>query len=306
MLVSVASGTAYRGHKVRACPVVIFALENPASIRHRVLAACRHRGIDPAGVPLLVVQGALNLLRPTEAAEIIKLLTSVSERHGPVGLVIYDTLAWAMPGGDEDTAKAMTQVMGTLNEVRLATGATQILIHHSGKDESRGSRGSSALPAAVDVEIHIQNHVAEAKKVRDGKEGAQYGFRLEGVVLGQDEDGDDIQSVVAVADDSVRKKSGDKKLAGKPLLALRTLAEVTASKGQPAPQVPGLKSGTKAVTEETWREAFYTKYGEESSAKTGRARNAAFTRAKEKLLEAKLIEIAAPWVWRAGKEQAEH
>ena len=42
-----------------------------------------------------------------------------------------------------------------MQKLRNEVGASILLIHHSGKDRSKGARGSSVLKAAVDTEIEL-------------------------------------------------------------------------------------------------------------------------------------------------------
>jgi hypothetical protein len=57
-----------------------------------------------------------------------------------------------------------------------------ILIHHSGKDEERGARGSSSLRAAMDTEIEVTGgetcSFAHVTKQRDGDDTDAVTFRL--------------------------------------------------------------------------------------------------------------------------------
>jgi hypothetical protein len=75
-----------------------------------------------------------------------------------------------------------------------------LLIHHSGKDESKGARGWSGLRAAADAEIEISRYtdhrVATVTKMKDGEDGAEFAFKLARVELGVDSDGDAIASCV--------------------------------------------------------------------------------------------------------------
>jgi hypothetical protein len=68
------------------------------------------------------------------------------------GLVIFDTLARSMAGGDENFAKDINSVIASADRLRHITGATVMLIHHAGHDPKR-ERGSSALKGAADTVI---------------------------------------------------------------------------------------------------------------------------------------------------------
>ena len=44
---------------------------------------------------------------------------------------------------------------------RNATGAHLLIVHHTGKDETRGARGHTSLRAATDTEIEITGDTGE-------------------------------------------------------------------------------------------------------------------------------------------------
>ena len=57
-----------------------------------------------------------------------------------------------------------------------------MVIHHSGKDRSKGARGSNSLLGAIDTELEIikskVNRFIEVTKQREGEEGQRIGFEL--------------------------------------------------------------------------------------------------------------------------------
>ncbi|WP_271527545.1 MULTISPECIES: AAA family ATPase [unclassified Bradyrhizobium] len=74
-----------------------------------------------------------------------------------IGMIAIDTFAKliAAGGGDENSAKDQGAVFANLQRVKDVTGAYVALIGHTGKDESRGMRGSNAAPGDFDVEVRI-------------------------------------------------------------------------------------------------------------------------------------------------------
>jgi hypothetical protein len=78
------------------------------------------------------------------------------------------------------------------------SGAMVLLVHHSGKDASRGARGHSSIWYNSDLVLEVNRaqdlRSVTVMKVKDGQDGEEFGFKLNTVVLGQDEDGDDITS----------------------------------------------------------------------------------------------------------------
>jgi hypothetical protein len=85
----------------------------------------------------------------------------------------------------------MNVVVKNVEVIRAATRTQFVLIHHTGKDASKGARGSSALRAATDTEIEVSDpgnqkpKEFKVTKQRDlqGK-GEVYGFILVNVNLG--------------------------------------------------------------------------------------------------------------------------
>ena len=72
--------------------------------------------------------------------------------------VICDTYAMMLQGIDENSSKDSGIPIEALSQLRVATkGGSVLVVHHSGKDSSKGLRGSSALLGAVDLSIEIAN-----------------------------------------------------------------------------------------------------------------------------------------------------
>lgn len=104
-------------------------------------------------------------------------------------------------GGDENSSTDMGAMVTHLDYLRHATKAHLLVVHHSGKDASKGARGHSLLRAATDTEIEIQIGRITVTKQRDlglAWPSGSCGFSLDVVELGRDEDGDPITSCVVV------------------------------------------------------------------------------------------------------------
>jgi hypothetical protein len=111
-------------------------------------------------------------------------------------LIVIDTLARAMKGGDENSAQDMGALMDSVGALSASTGACVLLIHHSGKNKAGGARGSTALLGAIDTEIEIDEEQIKSTKQRDIEMSEPIGFKLVPLVVGADEDGDDVTSCV--------------------------------------------------------------------------------------------------------------
>ncbi|MNX69599.1 hypothetical protein D3C86_1008230 [compost metagenome] len=86
------------------------------------------------------------------------------------------------------------------------TGATILLIHHTGKNEENGARGSSAFRAALDAEYLIKREGSDVHaltlactKMKDDEQPARRAYDLRSRIVCWDDGGDEITSLVLVA-----------------------------------------------------------------------------------------------------------
>lgn len=201
---AVARGVPWRSLKVRQLGVAYVAAEGAAGFRLRLKAYTTHHNLDPASIPFSVLDAAPSLLKAPDMSDLIHAVGAL----GPVGLIFLDTLARVTVGGDENSAQDMGRALAACQHLHRATGALVVLIHHSGKDSSKGARGSTALIGAADAELEITDsgdgaREARVTKMKDGADGDRYGFKLVPVKVGEDEDGADVVSCV-IEDAEVR------------------------------------------------------------------------------------------------------
>lgn len=195
MALAVARGISWNGYKVRQGMVGWIAAEAEGSMRNRYLAYCKREEIDPGTLANFKVLGASVDLSNREYVEAL----AESIASAIPALIVVDTLAAASGGADENSGKDMNRVLDSCRLIHRKTGATVLLVHHAGKDESRGARGWSGLRAAVHAELELKrldNGIRKltVTKMRDGTEGAEVGFRLVPIVIGLDEDDESIGS----------------------------------------------------------------------------------------------------------------
>lgn len=229
----IASGRMWRAHRVRGGLVVYAALEGPVSAENRFVAA-RDHGRFPPSIPLRLTPGPINLRDEDDVALLIEFIREAEAHFGEKCIAVFvDTLSRAMAGGDENGPEDMGALIRGADAVRLATGAAVILVHHLGKDETKGARGHSSLKAALDTEIEVSGkgelHVATVTKQRDLPSGTQFTLRLKVVELGQDADGEPVTTcVVEATDEQALPASAIRELRGKAqrqlLTALRARA----------------------------------------------------------------------------------
>lgn len=256
LAICVATGRPWRGKATEQAAVLFVAAEAPTSIERRVLALRQRHGLTDC--PVAVVSGNINLFSSDgTAAEIVEAARQTAERFGVrVGWIVVDTLAAATAGSDENTGKDMGAIVGRLQNIQRATGAHVTVIHHSGKDESKGARGHSSLRAAVDTEISVRDGLAEVTKLRDGELGDTFGFRIESVVVGQREDGKLVEAGVLVQE-SAANTLRRRPLKGRLKDAADALQTALENNGVAPPAGAGFSENIgHVVNSDEWREAF--------------------------------------------------
>lgn len=210
MAACIALGRPWRERRVRQGRVVYIAAEGAGGFRNRSVALCQHLGIQPVDLPLDVIADAPNLLQKDDALDVARSI-------GRADVVVIDTFAQVTPGANENAGEDMGKALAHCAGIHRATGATVLLVHHSGKDASKGARGWSGIKAAADAELEVTKTPAgralRTSKMKDGDDSLSWGFGLDIVTIGVDEDGDPITSCVVTEQATpevaaVRRKMG--------------------------------------------------------------------------------------------------
>ena len=182
--------------------IVYIAAEDCHGVTLRARAWCKHRGVDPAalGEDFLILPTAPDM----HEGDTTLLLEKLVSRGANTKLVIIDTMARVLPGANENTAEDMGRFLKQLERIQTEMDCAVLVVHHSGKDETKGERGWSGLKAAMDTQIRV-GRVEDAITIRrativkqkNGPEGAEWFFEIKGEELGTDEDGDPVVGGVA-------------------------------------------------------------------------------------------------------------
>ena len=150
LALSVATGLSWQGHQVKQGDVVYIYAEGSGGIRRRVDAWMGAQSID-LDPPIWWVPRAIHL---TVSSPGVGVPGRAAGRWIRPSLVVVDTLARCMIG-DENSVEHMGRAIAGCDRIREQTGAAVLLAHHTGWSTER-SRGSVALPAAVDTEILVE------------------------------------------------------------------------------------------------------------------------------------------------------
>lgn len=207
---AIARGVPWRGLKVKAGRVVYIAAEGGGGFRNRLKAYGMQHGVDLSTLPFYVIHAAPNFLMKEDVAEVAKAIKA----SAGADIIVVDTFAQVTPGANENAAEDMGRALRHARMMSDATGATVIMVHHSGKDASKGARGWSGIRAAADAELEVvrdgDQRALRTTKQKDGDDSAQWGFRLEPVTIDLDEDGDIVTSCV-IAEGELPQKADKRK-----------------------------------------------------------------------------------------------
>lgn len=144
-------------------PVVYVAAEGRSGYALRVRAWCQHHRQNEGHLHFWL--DSVAMLDPLAVRAFIDDVARIQP-----ALIILDTLARCMSGGDENSARDMGLFVDACTAIQQGTGATVMVVHHSGKNGAN-ERGSSALRGAADAMIELINEDTtirvECSKMKD-------------------------------------------------------------------------------------------------------------------------------------------
>jgi hypothetical protein len=197
LMMHVAMGREYRGHRVHQNEVAYLALEGQEGFGDRRDAFYKHHLEPGETVPLFKFLGTtLDLVK-----DHTQLIADIKAQSAKPGCVVIDTMNRSL-NGSESSDEDMSAYLRAADAIQHAFNCVVIIIHHCGHDQSR-PRGHSSQIGAADVQISVKKDAAgiitsTVELAKDMAEGATFASKLEVVKLSLDQDGDDITSCVVV------------------------------------------------------------------------------------------------------------
>lgn len=222
----IAGGLSWLGSKVKQGPVVYLVGEGLGGLRVR-FAAWQRANPGFHDLPIFLSDKGGSLF--TGLGEVISEIDAIES--DPV-LIVVDTRARWFEGGDENSTRDAGTFVRNLDELQSRYNCHVLSVHHTGKDQGRGDRGSSAFRAAEDCTINLTKEqvgdlevlTASWEKVRDGRKPLPGRWELRSVVLPDwlDEDGNPVESACVAAVDYVPPSPGKPRIEV-PFEAIRNL-----------------------------------------------------------------------------------
>ena len=308
---AVATGRNWMGNQVTSPGAVLYiAGEGHGGIGARI-KACKINHQTKDGAQIYVIRYQLNLRSSADDFNLLmESIDALLDRTGiELRLVQIDTLARAFGGGNENDSQDMGAFIHNCGRLQRKLDCALMVLHHSGKDATKGLRGHSSLLGAVDTQLELQKLVTDdlkegvagtgiltISKQKDGQDNLKFGFEMVQININQGENqglGLDENISLAVREQQEMidqqhkptKKPPSRKGAGpNQTVAMDALHKAIKEFGE-MQIVDGKRN--KCINLGRWEDACTAKS----------MTNRQFKDSKLSLQEIKKIEIYEPWVW---------
>jgi hypothetical protein len=226
-------------------------------------------------------------------------------------------LARAFGGGNENASEDMGAFITAAGAIQGRYECGLLVVHHAGKDATKGLRGHSSLLGAVDTELEIiriegaqpPKGILHISKQKDGEDGQRIGFRMVEVTTGSSGivDFEGASSLAVEPDEEIDTDRPNQAIppnrTGAGLnqrLALSCLHDAIKKFGE-MQVVDGMRN--KCITLDQWKAEFRKKviHGMSESTFTR-----TFDRVKLNLDNEKKVVINDPLVWAVFEENNDH
>ena len=119
-------------------------------------AWCMHHGVDKNQAKLAITDRPASLFEEPYLEQLYAETEKLTEKHGPLRLIVIDTVARHMPGMDENASRDMGEFIRAADKLKQDFSCAVMLVHHTGLSHQDRARGSSAFKAALDTEIILK------------------------------------------------------------------------------------------------------------------------------------------------------
>ncbi|MGW8438811.1 AAA family ATPase [Nocardiopsis sp. NPDC055879] len=168
-------GLPWQTREVTSGPVLYLIAEGVSGVRQRVRAWEQRAQARMGGVRFLPV--AVQLMNHGEKEAFVALVAELRP-----ALVIIDTQARVTVGADENSSQDMGRLVSAADDIRRASRACVLLVHHEGRSGDN-MRGSTAMEGAATTIVRVLKdgpHVRlECKKQKDATPFDPFLLRLE-------------------------------------------------------------------------------------------------------------------------------
>jgi hypothetical protein len=308
---AVATGRQWMGNQISSPGAVLYiAGEGHGGIGARI-KACKINNKTKDGAQIYVIRYQLNLRSSADDFNLLmESIDALIDRTGiELRLVQIDTLARAFGGGNENDSQDMGAFIHNCGRLQRKLDCALMVLHHSGKDATKGLRGHSSLLGAVDTQLELQKLASEdhrqgvagtgiltISKQKDGQDNLKFGFEMIQININQGaEEGLGLDKNVSLAvreqqemineqHKPTKKPPSRKGVGPNQTVAMDALHKAIKEFGE-MQIVDGKRN--KCINLGHWEDACTAKS----------MTNRQFKDSKLSLQEIKKIEIYEPWVW---------
>jgi len=167
----------WKNQKINNNGLIIYCIgEGINGINNRIKAWHNYYNCKYDAPFILISIEAISFLDKTNIDKMINTLEKIVEEYNlPINLIVLDTLSKASIGYDENSSKDMGEFLYNFDIIKKYFNTSIMFIHHSGKNNTKGMRGSSYLLGTVDTCIRLDNIdnklFLEVEKQKDGLNG---------------------------------------------------------------------------------------------------------------------------------------
>jgi len=317
MAEAIATGRDWMGRSVKQSGVVLYiAGEGHGGLGARI-KACKIKNDSPDGAPLYVIRAQINLRSSQEDFD--NLISAINDLLETVGeklqMIVLDTLMRMSGGGfNENSSEDMGGFITQAGKLQAFYDCALLVIHHSGKDVTKGLRGHSLpLLGAVDTELEINrldsvintgdpsvkgSGTITVTKQKDGSDDIAIGFDVVAIDVSTSALGFEsvtslaVQANTEIVQNTKKNAKNNAGSGGNQRLEMDSLMKVIKNKASYR-EVDG--TTRYGVTLEDWKGEFWSMKGCTDDDKA--AFQKAWTRARERLVDAKKVVIGSGFVW---------
>jgi hypothetical protein len=168
MCLCIANGVPFHNHNVIQGSVVYILFEGIETLYQRVNSWLLHHNITDNG-QFKIFNMSKSLNNPTSIKNFIQYVKTQNSEN--IKLIVIDTLSRCSAGVDENSSSSMSRMIMELEIFKKEFDSSLLLIHHCGKHDESGIRGSSVLLGACDTVIRIRKKEKVSFVVEKQKHG---------------------------------------------------------------------------------------------------------------------------------------
>lgn len=155
----IAAGRTWLGRETKRGRVIYVAAEGARGIKKRIRAWKLHHHYT-GSIDLRLVPQPVNLM---DAEQVQAFIADIEAQDESPVLIVIDTLARSMAGGDENSTQDANIIGDSLGAIKAAFGCCVLCVHHTGKELTRGMRGSYAFFGNADTVVMVSGKEGEAR-----------------------------------------------------------------------------------------------------------------------------------------------